>query len=75
LHRRLDFLVEVQGNDAWPKIPVVLLADDGQTTELPAAHGLRVSLSVARPEGKRAFKKLVRSLRDLCETVVEMPRA
>jgi CheY-like chemotaxis protein len=70
----LEFLAEVHASDAWRSIPVVLLTDDGQTADLLAARGLRVSLSVARPDGKQAFAELVRSLRNLCETIVELPR-
>jgi len=33
-----------------------------------------VSLSVAHPEGRRAFARLVRSLRNLCDTVIDPPQ-
>ena len=38
------------------------------------AHGLSVSLSVARPQTKRALAQLMRSLRGLCDTVIAPPR-
>jgi serine/threonine-protein kinase len=70
----LDVLAALRANDAWRSIPVVLLADDAQTTELLTAHGLQVSLSVARPDGKREFTELVQSLKNLYETIVDPSR-
>jgi hypothetical protein len=66
----LEMLADLQASTIWSAIPVVLLADDAETTALLRARGLHVSLSVAHPEGKRAFAQFVRSLRNLCETVV-----
>lgn len=67
----LDFLEEVQAEDALRRIPVVVLAGSEDTKKSLESHRLpvSVSLTVTKPEDLCQFEDLLQSLQGICLTV------
>jgi serine/threonine protein kinase len=69
----LELLELMRSTPRFRRIPLVVLANAGDTEQFLEDHGFHTSLTVSRPHDLDQFDRLIRSVQGMCLTVVERP--
>jgi CheY-like chemotaxis protein len=68
-----DLLAEIKSDEDLRKIPVIVLTTSDAPDDILRAYDLQASLYITKPSDLREFERVMRSIHDLCLTVVKLP--